>query len=585
MNATNNGTMSPLNALAEKKRLPVSLFESLEWKNAGHGGITMPYFGVDGQQLFVRTRNPEGAERRFNQPKGVKLEPYGLWKLADVVDDPRLFLAEGETDTITLWQAGLPALGIPGAQSSGCIEASHIAGVEEVYLCGDADEAGQKFNKGMVERLHKIGFKGRLYTLELPNGCKDVSDLYVRNPEKFTREMELCIKHAREVESNCPGAGTIEPGVSQLVTTTLADVRMRPVEWLVPDFIPRGYLTVFAGDGGQGKSSVTNDLVACWTTGRPCMGLDYPAPGPMRVLMVGCEDGLAETVVPRLAAAGANLAMVEYVESIRTATGESLPFEMSESGWAALESHLSGGNYCAVVIDPVSAFVPDRVDDHKDAHVRGMLRPGSDLALRYGISVVIVKHLNKSETGNAGNLIAGSRAYVNAARAAFLVGPDPDSDDSNRRVIVFCKYNLTNRTAGLAFSLDTLSYAEQDAVVALPQADGLDSDGRELLKSQLFRVAWRGDSNATKESFAKSRNGRKTDGDERVEDCARWLAEFCQQARPQEEVFKVAKSEGYGRDVVYKAKKKANVRSTPAGFSNGWRWQVATHKEGEVAAF
>src|SRR5262249_32150936 len=159
-------------------------------------------------------------------------------------------------------------------------------------------------------------------------------------------------------------------------------------------------------------------------------------------------------------------------------------------------------------IDPVSAFVPDQIDDHKDAHARRMLRPLAEMAERTGVAVIVIKHLNKSDSGNGGNLVSGSRAYVNAARAAFLLGPDPDDEDGDGRVLVFCKRNLTTRRRGLKFRAVALPPAAQDLVLGLPQAAALSEEDREKLRGQLFRLAWLGETDATDADLARARRGK-----------------------------------------------------------------------------
>src|SRR4051794_15612074 len=84
-----------------------------------------------------------------------------------------------------------------------------------------------------------------------------------------------------------------------LATVRLDTVKAKPVRWLVPDLIPRGNLTMIAGDGGHGKSAATLDLIARLSKGEPAFGLDYKPGGPAESLLISCEDDLADTVVPR----------------------------------------------------------------------------------------------------------------------------------------------------------------------------------------------------------------------------------------------------------------------------------------------
>jgi hypothetical protein len=380
------------------------------------------------------------------------------------------------------------------------------------------------------------------------------------------------------------GNGKAEPPPARLSSRRFADMRMRPVRWLVPDFIPRGSLTVVAGDGGFGKSVLTLHLAACLTNGAPCFGLDYDPPPVGRVLLVNCEDGNEDTVLPRLGSAGAALDLVEALGDVTREGDTASPFTLSPSSLAALEALIrERGDVLAVVIDPVSAFVPDQLDDHKDAHVRRMLRPLAELAERTGVAIILIKHLNKSDSGNGGNLVSGSRGYVNAARAAFLLGPDPEEgeggEDAEDAVLVFCKRNLTTRRRGLKFRKTPLSWEEQDAVLALPQAADLSDEEKECLRGQLFRLEWLGDTDATAADLARARRGKgdREDVGGRIDNAATWLAEFLKGGpRPSKEVLVAGRAARHSRNALYGAKEHLGVRVTKAGFSGKciWYWSL-----------
>jgi hypothetical protein len=355
-------------------------------------------------------------------------------------------------------------------------------------------------------------------------------------------------------------------------------MRMRPVRWLVPDFIPRGTITIFAGDGGYGKSVLTLHLAACLTRGGCCFGLSYDAPLAGRVLLLGCEDDEQNTVLPRLAAAGAALDKVASVGDLGLGPGRQ-PFTLFPAALATLEETISHyGNVLALIIDPVSAFIPDRLDDHQDSHVRRMLRPLAELAERTGVACVLVKHLNKSDSPNGGNLVSGSRAYVNASRAAFLVGPDPDGpEDGDDRVLVVVKRNLTTRKRGLRFRAAPLSKGEQERVLGLPQAGGLSARDQEALRGQLFRLEWLGETDATAADLARVRRGKDDDAarEGRAERAADWLVEFLKEGpRPSAEVMAAGRAAGHSRNGLFEAKKLLGARAEKTSLEGGWTWSL-----------
>jgi putative DNA primase/helicase len=114
--------------LAEAKRLPAVFLQELGLRDAQEG-VAIPYRNNLGKVLFERTRLSLDGERRFLQPTGVSLVPYGLERLKGLREPGSLILVEGESDCWTLWQSGLLALGLPGSSSARTLQSEHVAGV------------------------------------------------------------------------------------------------------------------------------------------------------------------------------------------------------------------------------------------------------------------------------------------------------------------------------------------------------------------------------------------------------------------------------------------------------------------------
>src|SRR5687767_7294226 len=131
-------------------------------------------------------------------------------------------------------------------------------------------------------------------------------------------------------------------------TTGLDGVRPRPVRWLVDRYIPLGKLTMFAGDGGHGKSTLTLALAAAVTPGRAAFGLNYLPPPPADVLLISCEDDYEDTIVPRLLANGATLSRVRRVDGVKTPAGDPAPFSLAH--FKQLEDHLEDNPEVRLVV-------------------------------------------------------------------------------------------------------------------------------------------------------------------------------------------------------------------------------------------
>jgi hypothetical protein len=172
------------------------------------------------------------------------------------------------------------------------------------------------------------------------------------------------------------------------------------------------------------------------------------------VIVLSAEDGAADTIVPRLMAAGADLSKVHIVSAVQTGDGKGRRSFNLQADLQLLEKKIEEVRDIAlVIVDPVSSYM-GKTDSHKNADVRGVLGPVGEMADRMRIAVLSITHFAK--TGAGGNTKAlhrfiGSIAFVADARAAFVVTEDPD--DPDRKLILHAKNNLVSAPQGLAFRL------------------------------------------------------------------------------------------------------------------------------------
>lgn len=216
-------------------------------------------------------------------------------------------------------------------------------------------------------------------------------------------------------------------------------------DWLWPGRLALGHLALFDGDPGLGKSLITMDLCARVTTGQK-----FPdgAPGrdPATVVIANAEDGAADTLYPRLRAAGADLE--------RVVVWECSPGE----GWLRLPDHVSqldriltttAASY--VVLDPFFAFLDDRVHAASDPSVRRALAPLAELARRHRCAIHLVRHLNKNAAGPALYRGLYSIAFIAACRLAWLAALDPRQP--RRFLLGQLKNNLDPPQPSLAYTI------------------------------------------------------------------------------------------------------------------------------------
>lgn len=240
-----------------------------------------------------------------------------------------------------------------------------------------------------------------------------------------------------------PAAGS----TSGPVLVRLADVEPEDVSWLWPGRLARGKLTVLVGEPGVGKSFLTLDVAA-----RFSRGAAWPDGGraPLGdVILLSAEDGVADTIRPRLDALEGDPARVAVLTAVRNADGIERGFCLT-ADLPALEDALDRTRGALVVIDPLSAYLGDR-DSYKDAEVRALLAPVAALAERKGVAILAVMHPGKDSQRRAIHRALGAVAFVAAARIVLAAGKD--RDDEARRLLAPVKANLSAPAATLAYRI------------------------------------------------------------------------------------------------------------------------------------
>jgi hypothetical protein len=272
------------------------------------------------------------------------------------------------------------------------------------------------------------------------------------NPPLSENEVRAIAYSVSRYTPERPRAAEAHKLETEAVLRCFRDIAPEQVRWLWPKRIPLGKLTLLVGDPGLGKSLVTIDLAS-----RVTRAAEFPDGSSSEVgdvFLLSAEDDPADTIRPRLDAAGADVSRVHILEAVRVTLGDGTQTEKVfnfETDLAALEAALRRhSGIRLVVIDPISAYLGG-VDSHSNAEVRGILAPLASLAGRYSISVVAVTHLRKS-AGAAIHRAIASIAFAAAARAVWAVAADPD--DPTRRLVLAVKQNLVPDRGGLAFRVE-----------------------------------------------------------------------------------------------------------------------------------
>jgi hypothetical protein len=311
---------------------------------------------------------------------------------------------------------------------------------------------------------------------------------------------------------------------------------------------------------GTGKSQISVAIAATLTTGGewPCGEGRAPLGS---VIILSAEDGAADTIVPRLIAAGADLTRVHIVSSVSEIDGKGRRAFNLQTDITLLERKISEiGDVVLVIVDPVSSYM-GKTDSHKNSEVRGVLEPLSDMADRTRTAILTITHFSKAGAASSTKALhrfIGSIAFTGAPRAAFAV--IDDAENEGRKLFLHAKNNLAAPPQGLAFRLEQTIVA--DNIVA-------------------SRVAWDGEPVIITANQALAAEAAGDDSRTARGDAEEFLRELLASGPvPQKEVKDAAEGAGLAWATVRRAKERLGVeaiRETETEFGKGtgrWLWRL-----------
>ena len=236
---------------------------------------------------------------------------------------------------------------------------------------------------------------------------------------------------------------------TELRLINMENVAVEKVEWLLYPFIPYGKVTIIQGDPGEGKTTMVLQIIAKLTKGEPVLpvidGEEEPAERaePVNVIYQTAEDGLGDTIKPRLLAAGADCSKVLVIDDSEQ------PLTMLDE---RLEQAIRQTNAHLVVLDPIQSFLGAEVDMHRANEIRPLMKRVSALAGKYHCAIVLIGHMNKNSTGKSSYRGLGSIDFQAAARSVLIVGRVKNEPEI--RVVCHVKSSLAPEGKSIAFRLD-----------------------------------------------------------------------------------------------------------------------------------
>lgn len=232
----------------------------------------------------------------------------------------------------------------------------------------------------------------------------------------------------------------------------MEQVEIEKIDWLLYPFIPFGKVTIVQGDPGEGKTTMVLQIIAKLTKGEAVLpsGSDEPALEektmdlePINVIYQTAEDGLGDTIKPRLLSAGADCSRVMVIDDNDQA------LTMMD---ARLEEAIIKTKARLVVLDPIQGFLGAAVDMHRANEIRPLMKRVAVLAEKYHCAIILIGHMNKNSNGKSSYRGLGSIDFQAAARSVLIVGRIKDEPEI--RVVCHVKSSLAPEGKSIAFRLD-----------------------------------------------------------------------------------------------------------------------------------
>jgi RecA-family ATPase len=239
-----------------------------------------------------------------------------------------------------------------------------------------------------------------------------------------------------------------------------ADTEMTRVNWLWSNHLARGKLTMLAGDSALGKSQVSINFTAALTKIGEWPDGDTAPRGS--VIILSAEDAINDTIVPRLAAAGADLSRVHCLKCVRV-EGKAQSFNIQTNMDLIAQKVREVGDVALVIIDPVTAYLGNEIDSHRTTEVRAALLPLEQFAAQLDVAVLCIAHPPKAPSTKALNFIAGSGAFTHAPRLAFMAIEDPETP--GRNLLLAVKNSLGRKADGLGYSIASAFVGPDESIL------------------------------------------------------------------------------------------------------------------------
>ena len=394
------------------------------YEDSSHHNVVFVGRDADGHPRYASSR---GIQEKFRQDAAGAEKAFGF---AHRGTDKQLLVFEAPIDLLSFielfpknWQQHnyLSLGGVSGKALRQFL--SERPDVERVFLCLDADKAGEDACKRLAALLPDT-----VSVTRIQPSMKDWNEVLVHWAEIPNRNYfkRIVLKEPSKPET--------------VKIIRMSDVELTPVEWLWKPYLPFGKLSVLQGNPGEGKTYFAMHLAAACTNGKLLPNMERME--PFNVIYQTAEDGLGDTVKPRLIEAGADLDRVLVIDD------SEVQLTLSDE---RIEKAIVENNARLVIIDPIQAYLGADVDMNRANEVRPIFMRLGQVAQRTGCAILLIGHLNKAAGMQSLQRGLGSIDIAAAVRSVMFIGKL--KHDPTMRILTHEKSSLAPPGTSLAFSL------------------------------------------------------------------------------------------------------------------------------------
>ena len=394
------------------------------YEDSSHHNVVFVGRDADGHPRYASSR---GIREKFRQDAAGAEKAFGF---AHRGTDKQLLVFEAPIDLLSFielfpknWQQHnyLSLGGVSGKALRQFL--SERPDVERVFLCLDADKAGEDACKRLAALLPDT-----VSVTRIQPSMKDWNEVLVHRAEIPNRNYfkRIVLKEPSKPET--------------VKIIRMSDVELTPVEWLWKPYLPFGKLSVLQGNPGEGKTYFAMHLAAACTNGKLLPNMERME--PFNVIYQTAEDGLGDTVKPRLIEAGADLDRVLVIDD------SDVQLTLSDE---RIEKAIVENNARLVIIDPIQAYLGADVDMNRANEVRPIFMRLGQVAQRTGCAILLIGHLNKAAGMQSLQRGLGSIDIAAAVRSVMFIGKL--KHDPTMRILTHEKSSLAPPGVSLAFSL------------------------------------------------------------------------------------------------------------------------------------